>query len=259
MTFLFLSFLVCLVFAPKTLNKLENRPTLFVSIVMFLFVFLIIILTGSVASAENRIRIAIIDTGVNLKLAKSYLCENGNIDFTGNGLTDVNGHGTNIAGILAKKINKKTHCLQIIKWYHKPIKNNNDMIITKRLINSLQTALKYKAKYVNMSMAGNYSFTEEKILLKELIKSGAKVFVAAGNEGHNLDLSCNSYPACYDIHSPNYFVVANYNNPTSNYARYVKWEDGNNVEGFGIYNTGTSQATAVYLSKQLQKDVINDK
>jgi hypothetical protein len=254
MTLIILSFAASLYIAPKYLNKFKNKPNYFVLTVMSLLVFFIfVIIQSTKVNAENRIRVAIIDTGINTKLVYPYLCKDGHKDFTNKGLFDEMGHGTNIAGIISKKLNNKTHCLQIIKWFHTEKASNNESL-KNSVLGALKHALLYKAKYVNLSMSGSYHSVEEYELLKQLIKSGAKIFVAAGNEAKNLSIDCSIYPACYEIHNSNFVVVGNYNAYSSNYGINVRWENGTNVEGFGIVSSGTSQATAVYLSKQLLKD-----
>lgn len=245
--------LAVLLIAPTYLNRLRKYPTLFTLVVMLMF-STIVLLELNYANAENRVRVAVIDTGIDSELATPYLCKDGNKDFTGKGMKDVSGHGTNVAGIISKKINRKIFCLQIIKWYHSG-EQVSDEVVSLRLLNSLKQALKFKPRYVNLSMAGYFKSSEEQELLTKLVKNGAKVFVAAGNEGKNLNIECDIYPACYDIHSSNYYVIGNYSSSSSNYANWLKWENGDNVEGFGLVKSGTSQATAVYLSKQIQKDL----
>ena len=98
--------LAVLLIAPTYLNRLRKYPTLFTLVVMLMF-STIVLLELNYANAENRVRVAVIDTGIDSELATPYLCKDGNKDFTGKGMKDVSGHGTNIAGIIAKKINNK--------------------------------------------------------------------------------------------------------------------------------------------------------
>lgn len=216
----------------------------------------IFILTWNAYAFDLRTHVAIIDTGIGVELARAYMCEDGHLDLTGKGLNDVNGHGTNIAGILAKNLNTKTHCLQIIKWFHDTKtmakERSTSSGISKLMTSSLRQALKYNAKYVNMSLSGDTYSDEERIYLRQLLNSGATIAVAAGNNGIVLDEFCSIYPACYPIYDSKFVVVGNKGNPTSNVAKFLVMENGNNVEGFGITLTGTSQATAVWLSKRIK-------
>jgi len=238
---------------PGLLNRNRNNPNVFVMITMtFFLMFIGIMFSGLVCareSSDNRIHIAVIDTGVNLKLASTYMCRDGNADLTGNGLSDVHGHGTNIAGILAKKINTKTHCLQIIKWFH--TSNKNDKGFSKLMEDALDVAHKYKAKYINMSLSGDGHLPSEFAMMSILLSEGIEIYVSAGNNSKDLDVNCNAFPACYRFNHPNFHVVGAYDVPVSNKGSWVEMEHGNNVEGFGVVMSGSSQATAVRLSKRL--------
>lgn len=196
---------------------------------------------------ETRTRVAIIDTGIDFEKAQPYLCADGHKDFTGRGLNDVNNHGTNIAGIYAKRMNTKTHCLMIIKFFH------DFEADTEYVIVALEHAKRYKAKYVNLSLSGATGIPREEFAIEELLNQGAIVAVAAGNEGINLSKTCKAFPACYPFTSKNFIVVGNKNSARSNYGGPVTViEEGMNITGFGITMSGTSQATANYLSKRLK-------
>ena len=214
-------------------------------LVFFLTLAIVPLGLMNVANAsETRIRIAIIDSGVDLKQAKEYMCKTGNYDFTGYGLQDVYGHGTNIAGIFAKRINPKTHCLMIVKFFHTTATG---------IESALEYIQQFKPKYVNLSLTGRFPSAIEEHAIHSLLNSGAVIAVAAGNEGQNLDQNCNSYPACYNIQDPKYIVVGSRGAMSSNYGGPVTAIDnGTSVEGFGIVLDGTSQATANYLSKRIQ-------
>lgn len=249
-----LAVITAIMFTPKLLNNVRKNPTHFTIVVMSMLVALVgCIFLSLTAQAENRTRVAIIDTGVDFSTAGPFMCKDGHKDFTGKGLTDAEGHGTNIAGIITRNMNRNTHCIQVLKWYHNGEKDKPE-VVRARVLSALKRALEYKAKYVNLSMSGTLNSVEEYTAIYDLLESGAKVFVAAGNDGQNLNMKCDIYPACYHIHNPNFYVVANYNNSSSNFANWVKWEDGNNVEGFGHVSSGTSQATAVFLSKKLKSE-----
>lgn len=238
---------------PGLLNRNRNNPNVFVMITMtFFLMFIGILFAGLVCAKEHkdtRIHVAVIDTGVNVKLAHLYMCKDGHKDLTGKGLNDVHGHGTNVAGVLAKTMNTNTHCLQIIKWYHDSSKMSEPY--QKLMEDALDTAHRYNAKYINMSLSGAGPIASEFALMSVLLSEGTEIYVSAGNNSRNLDVNCNAFPACYRFNYPNFHVVGAYDVPVSNKGSWIEMEHGNNVEGFGVLMSGSSQATAVRLSKRL--------
>lgn len=211
---------------------------------------------------EVRTIVAVLDSGLNVdsKVAP-YLCEQGVVDLTGRGPKDEYGHGTNIVGIIAKQLDPTKECILAIKWFH----SATDWTMLRKdeqsrvLANAVKIAQLRGAKYLNMSSWGVAHFDEEEDAIAHALFSGVKVFVAAGNGGQDLEYRCNSYPACYPISREDFHVVANYCNqlrsPHSNFHGPVTdLEDGENVEGFGIVLSGTSQATAVRLAKEVVRD-----
>lgn len=233
-------------------------------ILMYAFIgmSLIAFFSAVADAADLRTHIAVIDTGANVPPAYSYyLCQDeSHLDLTGRGMQDAFNprHGTNIAGILAKRMNPRTQCLQIIKWVHDEEDMDRFNHLTIEQANSimskaLKQALKYKAKYVNLSFGGKSQIPLEREGIILLLRSGAIVASAAGNESTNLDNNCNYYPACYSIKSPNFHIVGNQGSGYTNYGNKVTdWARGIAVEGFGYRLTGTSQATAVFLGGLLK-------
>lgn len=147
------------------------------------------------------IRIAVIDTGIDLDLLKnsrSY-CKDGHKDFTGFGLNDNHGHGTHISGIIdqyAKNfiftpnvvesdINKVVvdYCQIIIKYFDPSLVGSNNLENT---IKSFRWAIDQNVDIINYSGGGVDPSEEEKKLVIEALNKGIKVVVAAGNEASNL-------------------------------------------------------------------------
>jgi subtilisin family serine protease len=200
---------------------------------------------------ETRKVVAVVDTGlpVHNKKIQPYLCKGLQFDVTGQGIQDVNGHGTNILGIIASKMNNKTHCLAMIKWYHDDAENRSyaeTHNYNTRVLEYMRILLKMNPSIVNMSLVdGSYSGAE-RLAMDVLLYNGAKIVVAAGNSAHNLSLSCYTYPACYEMHNKNFHVAAasdlalsNFKGPVTDYAL------GKNQCGmFGVCLSGSSQATA---------------
>lgn len=211
---------------------------------------LLLLLLSHLAYADP-IRVGVIDTGLNLAdpRFRSVLCEQGHRDFTGEGIKDLDGHGTHVAGLIKQYAGNVSYCMVIIKFY---TANNPN-------VGSFQTALQWavdlKLDYINVSVDGSGSSENE---LKILKNSKSTFIVAAGNQNIDLDVSC-SYPACYNL--PNMIVVGALKKDgsgkaaCSNYGKLVKvWEIGEKVistlpGGTTGPLTGTSMATAVHTGK----------
>lgn len=201
--------------------------------------------------AENRI--AVIDTGLDLKDARiaPYLCKSGHIDFTGEGLEDKNGHGTHVVGLIIQHAREADYCLVILKYYHNSMKEET----TKHIIAAEKEAVRLKAKIVNISSGGDEYSVEEDIIIKSAKKT---IFVvSAGNNGRDIARQ-KYYPA--SLSHPNMRVVGNIRadgtrHPTSNYGDTVdNWEVGSNLLSILPYGrtglmSGTSMSTAVKTGK----------
>jgi major intracellular serine protease len=211
---------------------------------------------------DKRIPVVVLDTGINFKDNKvtPYLCVNGHRDYTGEGLFDYNGHGTNVAWQIIKSFNKKKYCILSVKYYL-----STSLFFSSNLRKELQGieyAIELKAALINFSGGGeSYSLSEDQVV-KKALSSNIKVVVAAGNNGSNLDEKCNFFPACLKPNK-NLYVVgslsaegkkmghSNYGHAVTNWALGERVEDQN-----GKPLTGTSQATAV-LSGKLLKNMEN--
>lgn len=201
---------------------------------------------------EPRKKIVIIDTGLKLydEGVIPFLCKKGHRDFTGKGLNDTHGHGTNIAYIIFNQVDPNEYCLVIAKYYtHSGVGNGN----VANLVNAFEHAYFLKASFVNYSGGGRDEYQPEHDAIKRLIENGTKVVVSAGNEGWDLDIECNYYPVCYGFRK-NFYVVGNIDKfgkpfPSSNYGKVVKYWEHGWVKAAGTDMLGTSQSAAVLTNK----------
>ena len=199
--------------------------------------------------AEQREKIAIVDTGIIITPEiKPYLC-NEIKDATGTGIVDRNGHGTNIANIIKTGMDPKKQCLFIVKYYDKGSGPDD-------YFEALSLVLKEKGvKYLNLSLNGSFPDSLEREALQVLLNRGVKISVAAGNSKEYLSYGCHSYPSCYDFNHKNFHVVGGTGVSASNFGPVVNyWEDGYRISAGGITMSGTSQACAVHTSKLIRKE-----
>lgn len=202
---------------------------------------------------KKQIRIAIIDTGLNLiNESDINLCSDyKRIDFTTDqDNVDRLGHGTNISYIIADRLKGLDYCITVIKAFSKSREDASVIIYSLSMAYNFITDNNYDI--VNLSFGGpdKIPFEEESILT--LLEKNVKIFAAAGNEHMELtDNNCNYFPACY---SKQIHTIGNITSKSSNYGEYVReWEDGTAIYGGGYKMTGTSQATAIATSKYVRK------
>lgn len=208
---------------------------------------------------DKRKPVVVVDTGIDYRDSKisPYLCVNGHKDYTGEGLNDSLGHGTNVAWQIIKSFNKKKYCVLAIKYY--PRSSMFSSVNLKNELKGIEYAIEIKATLINFSGGGeSYSADEDKVVTQAL-NFGIKVVVAAGNNGSNLNEVCNFFPACLKPNK-NLYVIGSLSKEGkqmghSNYGHAVtNWALGDSVEDQnGKPLTGTSQATAVF-SGLLLKD-----
>lgn len=206
-----------------------------------------LIMSISLTLNANTVKIAVLDTGLKLnKFSSVSLCKGLSKDFTGKGIHDTDGHGTNVAGLISSN-SKIKHCLIIIKVFG-GVDNLEDSI------KGLKYAATLSPDIINISYGGLMYSAREYALIMKFLKDGVHVVAAAGNLGTNLNKKCKYYPACYDkrVH-----VVGNIGS-NSNYGKKVVdiVLDGNNKKALGITLSGSSQSTAVFsgvLSNKIRR------
>lgn len=213
-----------------------------------------------VRQEETRIKLGIVDTGYTPNQGlEPFLCKDSHFDFTRTGITDTDGHGTNLAHIAAQYLDKNKHCIVIIKAFDPRTRIVKVIEAIKYIADFLQV------DYLNLSYGGPDSSGEEKIAMMRIISSGTTISVAAGNSSQELTMKCNYYPACYNIMDLKFHVVGNgrsarIRHPSSNYGLPVThWEFGweictNNIGNNTRCMTGTSQSSILHLSKTVVKE-----
>lgn len=203
--------------------------------------------------AAGPIRVAIVDTGLDLKDPRfsAHLCPEGHTDFTGEGIQDLHSHGTHVAGIIVKYAGKANYCLIILKYF---LGDAKDGIRSRR---ALAKAVELEVDVVNMSGGGAEGHPDEAALLG---RSSATTFiVAAGNGGVNIDHPPGYYPASYNF--SNVVTVGSIGTDGkksyfSNYGNTVDtWELGESIYstipgGYG-YMSGSSMATAAATGRYI--------
>lgn len=218
---------------------------------------------NTISTEEHRKPVAIIDTGLQFQLKEfnPYLCLGGHKDFTGEGLQDKIGHGTNVAWNVINGVDYSKYCLLIIKWYGK---HNNDEQATYNITKSLNWAYKQNPILINISGGGLDPIRQEREILEVILsKNNTLVVVAAGNYGWNLEKHCDFYPACYfnnqymNLHVVGAWDFENHNKASfSNYGSppITDWANGIRVSGprGKLIMTGTSQATALISNSILK-------
>lgn len=193
------------------------------------------------------IKVAVIDTGLS-KNHKVKLCNTGHKDFTGEGLIDRHGHGTNISHLIEKHSNKINYCqiiIKIFRGYSAYYETHNST-----LARAIDYAINQNVDIINISAGGfGYDIREDGRISAALNK-GITVIISAGNSGLNLDQNCIYYPACYDNRS---IVVGNVNSQSNTGMIVDLIVDGNNKTAGGYTMSGTSQSSAIVTGRMAEK------
>lgn len=210
-------------------------------------IFLITILLCSFTSAMDmdHITVAVIDTGVPSNSEAFKRCyKMPDRDLTGTGLQDLNGHATNVANIIKNTANSEDVCYVFIKYT-----NGRDSGIEKSN-EALRIAIEYGVDIINYSSSGAGYSTEEKEILKVALKNNIIVVAAAGNDGKNLDRSCDAFPACYGFKLP--MLIVGCKDYNANHGKVVTIKEKcYKVVAGGFTMTGSSQATAKITGRML--------
>lgn len=184
-------------------------------------------------------RIAVVDTGLDLDSEefKPYLCPTGHRDFTGLGIQDDDGHGSEVTGLIISNARGSDFCIVVYKFFS----NRARLSWNSALLGALREINRQRFEVANLSLSGEGFLQDE---YSEFKANQFTTFVtAAGNDGVSLDEDPR-YPASYGF--KNIIVVGALNKFTgkkrelSNYGSIVKnWEKAE----------ATSFATAITTGK----------
>ena len=216
-------------------------------------IILSVLLFSQIATAKV-IRVAVVDSGLDPKY-NHVLCKEGSKDFTGFGLDDGDKrkHGTNIAGVInsfAGYPKASEFCIVVLKYYDERYVGNTTVLA----VLAFREAVRLGVDVINFSSTGRTPNLYEKYILRAALKRGIKVFVPSGNEDLDLDKDCSVFPACYE-ELPGLTVVGRSDIiGGAGRGKVVDvYENGGDVSGFGITQTGTSQATASACGKEIRR------
>lgn len=244
------------------------------------------LLTTSAKAIDHDFVVAVIDTGVDIthkdlqksiwvnvgesgKDAQGNARSTNGIDDDGNGyiddvhgwnfvnnnnqVTDDEGHGTHIAGIIQKEYHLKTGQLpqlMVLKYYSPKVSNQVNVMNT---IKALQYAIKMKASIINYSAGGAVPEFSELQAIQNARKAGIIMVTAAGNEQEDTDVY-RYYPASYRLDNIVSVAALQQDGGLTSFSNYGKNTVDLAAPGKLIYSTlpknkygvlsGTSQATA---------------
>jgi len=173
----------------------------------------------------NGIKIAIIDTGIDYNHHDLFgFGPNGKViggyDFVDNDEQpmDTNGHGTEVAGIIAADGNLKGIAPKA-KLLAYRVSATGESVSSEFIVNAIHRAIKEKVDIINISLGINKTNEELDRAVSEAVKNGIVVVTAAGNSG----------PGIHTIGSPAedidvITVGASYNNITSSIVSTLEIE-----------------------------------
>ncbi|MGN0551160.1 MAG: S8 family serine peptidase, partial [Acutalibacteraceae bacterium] len=148
-------------------------------------------------TANNEIKVAVVDTGVSNHTFLNGRIASGGYDFVDNDSNpaDLHGHGTHVSGTIVD-------CTPGLKVKVLPVRvlDADGSGSSLNVGNAIKYAADHGAKVINLSLGGGHSNYEDDCI-SYAIKKGVTVVVAAGNENQN---TANVCPA----HIKNAIVVA---------------------------------------------------
>lgn len=173
----------------------------------------------------NGIKIAIIDTGIDYNHPDLFgFGPNGKVvggyDFVDNDEQpmDTNGHGTEVAGIIAADGNLKGVSPKA-KLLAYRVSATGESVSSEFIVSAVHRAIKEKVDIINLSLGVNKTNEELDRAVSEAVKNGIVVVTAAGNSGPGIQ-TIGSPAESIDVIT----VGASYNNITSSIVSTLEIE-----------------------------------
>lgn len=210
---------------------------------------MLILLLSLFISAKEPIKVAVIDSGINVKHLKNinFCNKSWNKSFIDNNINDNLEHGTNVTGLIKKYAGNANYCFIIVKVWGN-FRNTN---AETAYIKGLEYATSLKPDIINLS-GGGYGLKEkERDVIIKYLNSGGTLINAAGNEREFLPKNdCKWYPGCYDSR----IIVIGNMSESSNYGPRVNFVlNGEEQTAFNITMSGSSQAAAIFTGMVVHK------
>lgn len=239
----------------RVLSDMIGRGGFMKAIILTLFMMLL----TSTLKAEDRIKVAILDSGISYSQStKDYACKKSHKSYIDESIFVNSRHGENIISIIAPSINPKTHCIVSYKvWKNPDTTGEQSIIATVKALRAI--AMDYSIRYLNISMGGEEPSYDEKRYIRRLLVRGVTITVSAGNNGTNLSARCNFYPACYrkTLKYSKFYVIGSIL-PSTNYGSVVT----DIVSGYNVgipAKSGTSQSSAQKMASILKSVVYSNR
>ncbi|PLR77416.1 peptidase S8 [Bacillus sp. V3-13] len=188
-----------------------------------------------ISRGNKRIKIAIVDTGVDLDHPdlRNRLSEGYNVLENNDNPDDDNGHGTHVAGIIASETNNREGTAGVT-WYNKvmPVKalGAEGYGTTFDIARGIFWAVDHGADVINLSL-GNYQRSE---VLEEAVKyaynHNVVMVAAAGNDNSNQPSFPAAYPQVLSVSAVNY---------DGNRADFSNYGDYIDIAAPGVYIPST--------------------
>lgn len=184
----------------------KSGKTLFIFFTVALLGFMTLPHTNAQQGPSSKpiIKVAVLDTGFDFKsdwkrfnelgYKAPKLCDNSlHRDFTNTTIQDEHGHGTHVAGIIAKNVIIENYCLIIIKTWSKRSRVKSTRAVAK----AMRYASLVGANIINYSGGGTAFDLEEYRAVKSVIDKGVVIVAAAGNENQRIDYVVNNVKLTY--------------------------------------------------------------
>lgn len=145
--------------------------------------------------------IAVLDTGCDINHVdlKDRIVETKNFTNKTDDVTDKQGHGTHVAGIIAGNGTKIKGIAPKASLHIYKVLNDNGHGENINIIRAIEHAVKMKVDVINMSLGGTTLNHEMKVEIQKAINKGICVVCASGNEAKGDDGNVDeiSYPAYF--------------------------------------------------------------